>query len=195
MMFPRLKYAFWKLTTSKAEREASLEWVIGVLPLIAFKNLIFTKGSLAVEVLQDKKTELAKYIEPNQLDACFIMTQLMKHFKKHDPNGESKAYKLLEKHDPGFKMIETLSAICYKASWVKYCNTTKPAEWNDPEYLYNWILANVDPRLAQVPDSIVEEANQVILFTDYWEYYIMFFWHDQSLRKIFNKRKINDLYL
>ncbi|SPJ73390.1 uncharacterized protein FTOL_03120 [Fusarium torulosum] len=192
-MFQRLKHAFWKLTTSKREQEASLEWVTGVLPLITFKNLFFTKGSLAVEVLQEENLELAKYIRPNQLDACFIMTQLVKYLKKHDPDGQSKAYKLLEKYDPGFKMIETLAALCHKASWIKFCNITKPAEWKDPEYLYNWILANAVPRLAQVPESIAEEAHQVVLFTDYWEYYIMFFWYDQSLRKISKKRKINDL--
>jgi hypothetical protein len=192
-MFQRLKHAFWKLTTSKREQEASLEWVTGVVPLIAFKDLVFTDGSLAVDVLKDENPEVAMYIRPNQLDACFIMTQLVKYLNKHDPEGQSKAYKLLESYDPGFKMIETLGAICHKASWVKYCNITNPAEWKDPEYLYNWILANAIPRLAQVPDFIAEDAHQVILFTDFWEYYIMFFWHGESLRKIHKKRKINDL--
>ncbi|KAM0205677.1 hypothetical protein ACHAPA_010229 [Fusarium lateritium] len=193
-MFSRVKHAFWKLRTSKREQEASLEWVAGVLPLISFKNLVFTKGDLAVEVFKDEHPALAEYIRPNQLDACFIMTQLVKHLKKHDPDGQSQAYKLLEKYDPGFKMIETLGTICHQASWDKYSSITKPAEWDDPEYLYNWILANVVPRLVQVPKSIAEEAHQVILFTDYWEYYMMFFWHGKSLRKIFKKTKINGLY-
>ncbi|KAK6703576.1 hypothetical protein SNK04_013503 [Fusarium graminearum] len=81
-------------------------WILGVLPLIAFTNLIWDDASSAVEQIEKSDSPLSGFVETEQWAAIHRFAFLVNFLEKKDPQHESQAYKALAECDPGFKKIE-----------------------------------------------------------------------------------------
>ncbi|KAF0635010.1 hypothetical protein FPSE5266_11021 [Fusarium pseudograminearum] len=137
-------------------------WILGVLPLIAFTNLIWDDASSAVEEIEKSDSPLSGFVETGQWAAIHRFAFLVNFLEKKDPQHESQAYKALAKCDPGFKKIEMAGYVFDDMDGI-----TALVEWNDLDYLHSWIQANAVPRLSLVPTAIAEEAADVFLNTNY----------------------------
>ncbi|KAL6915122.1 hypothetical protein FSST1_012882 [Fusarium sambucinum] len=143
------------------------DWIIGVLPLISFMNLIWEESFEVIDEITTGDTELSEFVEIDQWAAIHRFAYLVKFIHRRDPMHESQAYKALAECDPGFKKLEMASLIFKDMDGIKALR-----EWNDLDYLHIWIQANVVPRLSLVPTVIAEEAADVFLNTNYldcWE--------------------------
>ncbi|KAM0354866.1 hypothetical protein ACHAPU_000701 [Fusarium lateritium] len=190
-----VKDLFWKATTSKRDKENALSWIGGAIPLISFSNLIFDAGDLAVEALAEDEPKLASFVESNQQTACYLIAQLSDFFYENIHLKETEAYELLRQSDPGFRRIETLSTMWYPTLSLQHDVPSPPESWQNPDYLYMWILANAVPRVTQVTERVADEAWITVVHTHHWEYYTMFFWRGKSLRQVAKKKKQDDLYI
>ncbi|PTD06239.1 hypothetical protein FCULG_00011720 [Fusarium culmorum] len=81
-------------------------WILGVLPLIAFTNIIWDDASNAVEEIEKSDSPLSGFVETDQWAAIHWFAFLVNFLEKKDPQHESQAYKALAECDPGFKKIE-----------------------------------------------------------------------------------------
>ncbi|KAL3595611.1 hypothetical protein FPOAC2_09958 [Fusarium poae] len=140
----------------------SQDWIIGVLPLVAFLNLVWEESIPAIDEISIGDTELSEFVEIDQWAAIHRFTFLVDFIQKRDPLHESQAYKALAECDPGFRKLEMVSHVFKDMDGIKALS-----EWNDLDYLYSWIQANVVPRLSLVPTVIAEEAADVFLNTNY----------------------------
>ncbi|KAF4946081.1 hypothetical protein FSARC_14277 [Fusarium sarcochroum] len=172
----------WALRHAKIDRdyyeEADLEWVTGVLPLIAFRET-----ALPGTVLSGLPPGSSAYQDASNHDAIFRMSYLIDYLHTHDPFGESRAHKALNDVDPGFKKLRAFSQI-YKPSIAKDRGIHPLDEWKDPTYFWRWVEVNALPRLERVPDLIAEEAADTMKNTHYLWYYMMFFNENKSLGHI-----------
>ncbi|KAM0249263.1 hypothetical protein ACHAP5_002915 [Fusarium lateritium] len=137
-------------------------WIIGILPLIAFGNLVWHEGSEAVTKIKVTNSELSGFVETDQWAAFNRFVLLIEFVNKRDPEHQSQAYKALAECDPEFKKIEMTG---YVFTGMDYVEPLK--EWDDLDYLHKWIQANAVPRLSVVPTEIAEEAADVFLNTNY----------------------------
>ncbi|CAG2000536.1 unnamed protein product [Fusarium graminearum] len=97
-------------------------WILGVLPLIAFTNLIWDDASSAVEQIEKSDSPLSGFVETEQWAAIHRFAFLVNFLEKKDPQHESQAYKALAECDPGFKKIEmagllVISSVTARVPW------------------------------------------------------------------------------
>jgi hypothetical protein len=122
-------------------------WVVGVLPLIAFANIIWDDGCKAVEKIKAEDSNLSGFVETDQWVALHRLEFLVKFLRKKDPRHESRAYKALVESDPGFKKVKMAGYVFKDLDGIKALK-----EWDDLDHLYSWIEANAIPREAMVVD-------------------------------------------
>ncbi|RGP77702.1 hypothetical protein FLONG3_4161 [Fusarium longipes] len=158
-------------TSMSARRQAEYEraqdpqaWIVGVMPLIAFGNLIWDDGNRAIIKSKAEEPRLSSYVETNQRDVLHRMTALRKFLKRKDPQGRSRAHRRLLESDPGLKKLKMVGYV-FKDPEIKPLK-----EWNDlGHHLDYWVRANAIPRLNMVPTTIAVEAADVYLNTNYYD--------------------------
>ncbi|KAM0469410.1 hypothetical protein ACHAP7_009990 [Fusarium lateritium] len=170
------KHAFCRWIRRRAHRKPSLRpsnnlrektedpqaWIVGILPLIAFGNLVWHDGSEAVEKVKAANSELSSFVETDQWAAFNRFVLVIEFLNKKDPGHQSQAHKALAECDPEFKKIEMVGNVFIGLDDVKPLQ-----EWDDLDHLHKWIQANAVPRLSLVPTEIAEEAADVFLNTNY----------------------------
>ncbi|GKU15494.1 unnamed protein product [Fusarium langsethiae] len=158
-------------------------WIIGILPLIAFKNLIWEDSSSAVDEIQTTNSNLSGFVETDQWAAIHRFVFLVPFLEKKDPRHKSRAYRTLTNCDPGFKKIEMAGFVFKDMDGIKALD-----EWNNLDHLHSWIRANAVPRLSPVPTAIAEEAADVFLNTNYLDCWLSLISRHESLSLIWAVR-------
>ncbi|KAF4338892.1 hypothetical protein FBEOM_7198 [Fusarium beomiforme] len=153
----------------------NLDWVIDVLPLVAFYSLAHGDGQEAVYPFLQRYNSYRKYLELYSQHACFLMAYLLDFLNVHDPWKKSTVFKMLEKVDRGFKKLNAFRIIINRKA-AKQNNISPTRDWNNLDYLLGWVKANAVPRLDAIPELIAVEALDVHQNKSrQWAYYDMFF--------------------
>ncbi|KAF9782565.1 hypothetical protein IL306_011069 [Fusarium sp. DS 682] len=173
-----------EVESSESWVKGNLEWIIDILPLVAFKNIAYFDGQEAVHHFLQRNIEYRKYLDFSAYHACLRMTYLLDFLNTHDPQKQSTVFKMLEKVDRGFKKLNAFQIIINREAAKK--NDIFPfIEWNNLDYLLGWVEANVVPRLDAIPELIAVEALDVFSNKPrQLTYYNMFFKQHVSLEAL-----------
>jgi hypothetical protein len=183
--------AFWKWALGDAAEdprnhqgyyeEADLDWVTGVLPAIAVRNTFFYVGNAVVKALTEADPQSDKYRETEWQQLVDCIGILPDQLDALDPEGQSKAYELLELRDPGFRKTKAMGRLFKRNDRP---NKTIPEEMNDLDYVYHWIRVNIIPRFGKLTWELIEEAVDVRRNTCYIACYRNFFEKGMSLAAV-----------